>query len=443
MEAAGQTELLALGTVLGEDQGVVQLCGQEPAELPLFPWSQRLLLANTAQWLEASERWRFEFDQVFLLETGGPCSAFPLALLCAMISRTSVAVDKLSLWRILLVDPCSGAGLSALPQVRELEETVFRPWSHSLARSSSGFERFVRAWPTLHQAALRHDDAPARSYERAEQVLLEATIRHEALLDRAHARPHWPKPLRQECVKALEVQPLEPSLALSMRRFWYRLNVMRRLKWQLFVQALWAVLFLAVTLPNFAGPVIGWGAALLGVALVVKRTVWRLRRMRNRCLRPENTVDVVRDFGSIVLRTLRVHAGIHPYALPTSSIRWIELPDRRLLVWLENADAKTTARFVEALREALGPIKEHRYIIGRAQLELRRGTSAQSMSYHPVPSFFGAHRELAEAYAGHWAQVFGLCKLRYAGVGKGRLMRLAYGFRNRLSLSVRRAMVLR
>jgi len=227
--------------------------------------------------------------------------------------------------------------------------------------------------------------------------------------------------------------PLGPGAQMSERRARNRLRRYRVGRRRIALNTAAATVVSALLLPFVAGPILGSLVAVASAMWILGNGWKRQQRNRMRTLyRPSSGATVVRDIACVVLRTLRSCEGIRQAELPTSSIRCSPVGDHRLSLWLDHSDERLSRQFARTLVEALQPVGDQRYIIGRPQTRVptrrqdkRNAFKLHLASYHPVPAIFAARRERAELYAGHWSQMFGPGKLRYTGGGKGRLLRFA------------------
>ncbi len=185
-----------------------------------------------------------------------------------------------------------------------------------------------------------------------------------------------------------------------------------------------------------AGPVlVGSAAAMMAATVVVNRrtfaTLWRLLMIE------EPPDAILRDVGWAVLDALRATGQVGA-SLQPEQVRVRAQPDATLQVVLDHAPAADARSFIDAYRQALGPIEDPRYLIRRTDARLPslpltalwlplRALGRRSLgrpSYHPVPEVLGVNRERAEAFARAWAEHVGGGELTYTRTPEGRRLLL-------------------
>jgi len=385
-----------------------------------------------------------------------------LALSCDVLNLLRGSRRAVNLWRVVALDGHQASTRSTLSRIVRAEEQAFalsaegraiptvcplRPLlEHNASRSAlSALERQTRS-----RAKRRLElEGGARSESRGNPItsagLPAGTPRGNSVPGRNRLDPSY-----------VAIEELPETLSsehsphgLSPRRLQKRHLDYVADKRQTAIEVVLAILFASIILPSFAGPVLGTVIALLVNIRLLMLSRKRINQSRRRSFSSSagklaNVVDVA----AVVLRTMRSCEGIDKYELPSSLIHSVEFNDGRVHVWLAVDDPRLCRLFVTVLAEALGPIIDHRYIIGRSSPSQPRpgpGLKVEPIHvahYHPVPKAFSVKREVAELYAGYWSQVFGPCRLRYTADGKGRLLkfahfgRLHFGVRSRARLAV-------
>ncbi len=178
-----------------------------------------------------------------------------------------------------------------------------------------------------------------------------------------------------------------------------------------------------------ASGVVAAGVAAGGLALN-----WRTLRDLGRMLFVEQPPDaILRDIGHAVLDGLQGADLVSPHLHP-EYVRVRAHPDQSLEVLLDYASPEDAAAFVAAYEQAVGPIRDPRYLIRRTDgrlpsvplravwlplRELVRGRIGRP-SYHPVPDALGVNRSSADAYASAWSRYVGGGDLVYTRSDEGR-----------------------
>ena len=137
------------------------------------------------------------------------------------------------------------------------------------------------------------------------------------------------------------------------------------------------------------------------------RAIWRLIRHGT----PERSM---RQIGYAVLDALRYAGAMDRHSEPLR-IYANRNDDGTVFCWIGNGSGKEQATFVRALREALGPIMNPRYLLARGRL-----WRFVAEDYFAVPEVLARKKEFAEKFAEVWRSRVGAVELIFTRTPEGR-----------------------
>jgi hypothetical protein len=169
---------------------------------------------------------------------------------------------------------------------------------------------------------------------------------------------------------------------------------------------------------------------------------WRAVKVFKELKHGDHSDMVLKDVGRTIVLTLRELRLISVQTRP-EDVLVIETPSLEYEVTLARASRGDTELFVRCMSEALAPIVNQRYLVGRnisalPQIwlrpfwtVLRRWAGGDSgVTYHPVPDALGARKEYATRYHHYWN--------RNVGAGELIFTKNIAGFESLLAIRERR-----
>ncbi|MDP9068270.1 MAG: DEAD/DEAH box helicase family protein [Actinomycetota bacterium] len=171
----------------------------------------------------------------------------------------------------------------------------------------------------------------------------------------------------------------------------------------------------------------------IGVLIAFAFNVRAAYRIARRLIFEEPPDAILLDVGRAVLQGLK-DPGLVSGNLSPDFVRVVRMPDGSLEVLLDYASPEDARVFIDSFREVFDPVLDQRYLIERSDqrlptvwlmpfwLLLRRVVRSHTHppALHPVPTVLSVRKELAEAYARHWARFVGGGELVYTRREPGR-----------------------